>query len=67
MGGIERLVRLKVLLFERHITQNELAKKVGMTNSQISLFITGRMIPWDHEKKAIADALQTSVADLFNR
>lgn len=56
--------RMKKLMFRRHITQEELTKKTGITQCMISRYVNGISIPTFINVDKIARALNCSVDDL---
>lgn len=56
--------RLKKLMFKKHILQDELAERTGMSQQQISSYICGKTIPTFINVDKIARALDCSVDDL---
>ncbi|MEW4281728.1 helix-turn-helix transcriptional regulator [Priestia megaterium] len=58
--------RLKILLKERRITQNEFASMMGMSKQQISDYITGHTATMSLKTaKNIAHKLDCSIDDLY--
>lgn len=57
--------RLKILRVIANKTQRELAKEVGCSQSLISLFESGKVIPGKHLRESIAEALDAPKDDLF--
>lgn len=57
------MLRIKELLKDKNLTQEELAKKVGVTRSSIIKTITGN--PTIETLQKIADALEVTVPELF--
>ncbi len=53
--------QLKKIMFEKHITQRELAKKLGCIQQRISFWTTGRTIPKIESVKKIAMALDMPI------
>ena len=53
--------RLKKIMFEKHITQKELADKLGFIQQRISFWATGRTVPTVASIKKIAAALDVPV------
>lgn len=56
--------RLKNMLYERNITQLELAKRSGIDQSRISKYCLGKKIPTIYTAVRIAKALNCSLEDL---
>lgn len=59
--------RLSSILWQRGMTQKELAKKAGVTNSAISHYINAVQYPHSTVLLLIADALDVSMDYLFGR
>ncbi|MFE7820545.1 helix-turn-helix transcriptional regulator [Priestia megaterium] len=58
--------RLKILLKERRITQNEFASMMGMSKQQINDYITGHTATMSLKTaKNIAHKLDCSIDDLY--
>lgn len=57
--------RLKRIMFEKGITQRELAEKTGICRVYLSLHINGRVNLKDLEKLRVAEALGCKVSDVF--
>lgn len=57
--------RLHKILLERRWNQSELARQAGMKRDSISAYINGKRWPTPASQKAMADALGTSVDELF--
>jgi transcriptional regulator with XRE-family HTH domain len=58
--------RLKSLRQEQGLSQRELAKKVGVTNSTISLIELNRVSPSIASLKKVLDGLPITLADFFS-
>jgi len=56
---------LKIELIKRDLTQREIARKVGIQESIMSLITRGRYLPTNNQKKAISEAVGVAVAVLF--
>ena len=56
---------VKRKLKEIHMTQNELAKKAGLSSSGMSTIMTGKARPRVDSMQAIADALGCTISDLL--
>lgn len=52
------------ILIEEGRRQDWLARKVGVSKSQISMYCRGLQVP-DHRREAIAEALGRTVEDVF--
>lgn len=59
------LLRLKVLLMERRMTQRSLARAVGVDYFRLSRIVSGRVRAWRGERSAIAAALGVAVSEIF--
>ncbi len=59
--------RISELLFERKMTQKELAQKAQMTESAISHYIKGDRVPRGVNLIKIARALETTTDDLLGQ
>ena len=59
--------RMRELRKERHLTMKELGQKVGMSESTISLYETGKHDPDLETLNRIADALGVTVDELLGR
>ena len=57
--------RLKTLRKQRGMSQRELAKKAGVTNSTISLIEQNRVSPSIASLKKVLDGLPMTLADFF--
>lgn len=57
--------KLKEILIEKNITQRELAKKVGITESAVSRFINKNRIPTGENMLKIANILGVKVEELY--
>lgn len=57
--------KLKKLRTAQHLTQEELAKRVGVTTSLISMYESGERVPSDPVKVMLAKELKRSVAFIF--
>lgn len=57
--------KLKIVLFEKEITQNELSEKTKIPISYISHAINGRFNLSQDQKEKIAEFLNMPVEDLF--
>jgi transcriptional regulator with XRE-family HTH domain len=60
-----RNVRLKALLFERGLTGSELAERVSIPRSYLSLAMTGRLNLSADEKRKIAMVLNVPIEEVF--
>jgi transcriptional regulator with XRE-family HTH domain len=63
---MKRNTSLKMALFEQGITQRELARKVGLQESQISMAIRGRLILNLREKEKVSKVLKRPINELFD-
>ena len=59
--------RLNYILWQKGMTQKELAKKAGVTNSAISHYVNAVQCPHSTVLFLIADALDVSMDYLFGR
>lgn len=60
------ILRLKETLKEKGITGKELAEAVNVTPASISNIVQGNSFPKPELLKAIAEALEVDIKDLFN-
>lgn len=58
-------IRLSRLMWNKGLTQEELAKRTGMTQSQLSGYITGRVVPSFYKVCKIAEVLGCSTDRLW--
>lgn len=58
-------MRIKELLKEKHITQKELAARMGISDGTLSNILSGRFSPTKDTLQRIADALGVDIAELF--
>ena len=63
--GVEAKHRLKLILLKEGMTQRELAKQSGVTESYISLYVRGRMNLSTDQKARIAEALGVPLKKVF--
>lgn len=63
--GIKANHRLKLILLKQGMTQRELAKQSGVTESYISLYVRGRMNLSTDQKTRIAEALSMPLNRVF--
>lgn len=56
---------LRYRLQEAHMTQQELAEKIGMKRSQISAYVTNRREMTLGTAKTISNAVRCSIDDLY--
>jgi DNA-binding XRE family transcriptional regulator len=59
--------RIKVILAERNMQQNDLAKKVGLSKSALSNIINSKQNPTLDTAFDIAEALKMPIDDIFYR
>ena len=59
------MLRLKMKRIEKGLTQEELAKKVGVMRLSISNYETGTRFPRKPILDKLAEALECNIADLF--
>ena len=52
-------------LLDNRFTQRELARRSGVHETRLSLMVTGRLIPSEHEAERIAKALGRTPLELF--
>jgi transcriptional regulator with XRE-family HTH domain len=50
-------MKLKALIYGMGLTQWDIARRLGWTESRLSRFITGRQVPSDDEFDALSDVL----------
>ena len=50
-------MRLKALIYSKGLSQWDIARRLGWTESRLSRFITGRQIPSDDEFLALSQVL----------
>lgn len=60
-----RFPDLAVHLVRHDVSRTQLARKVGCSNSYISRVMRGHEVPSDEMKARIAEALDSTVAELF--
>ena len=65
MSGFDVGTRLKQLRLKRGLSQRELAKRAGVTNSTISLVEQNSVSPSVSSLKKILDALPVSISEFF--
>lgn len=65
--GREKMVTVKVLLFEKDITQRDLSRKTGIPESILSMFINGKYILDGVQQSRIAKVLDCPVERLSTR
>lgn len=65
MSGFDVGARLKQLRQKRNLSQRELAKRAGVTNSTISLIEQNSVSPSVSSLKKILDALPVSISEFF--
>lgn len=58
---------LKSAIIQAGISQNELAKRAGVSQGAVSRYIKGEITPTEETLKALADALDVSIEDLVGR
>lgn len=59
-------IRITTLLREKEMSQRELARITGITESAVSHYIKGDRIPRGNNLVKIANALNTTIDDLLN-
>lgn len=59
--------RLREILWHSHMTQQDLAKKTGLTAAAISHYVNGKQCPHAAALLLIADALNVSIDYLLGR
>ncbi len=64
MGKHEGMTNLKVMRARRNMTQEELAKKAGVTLTTISYYETGHRFPRGDTLKKLAEALDCEIKDI---
>ena len=57
--------RLKKIMFEKNISQKDLADKLGVAQQMISFWVTGKRNPTLTSLQKIASCLDVSVSDLI--
>lgn len=57
--------RLKTYMEQRAISQNEMAKKLGVSQAAISFYVNGHRLPTTRIIARIADVLDCSLGDLL--
>lgn len=57
-------MKLKALIYGMGLTQWDIARRLGWTESRLSCFITGRQVPSDGEVIALSKVLGVSEAKL---
>lgn len=55
----------RLVILRGKITQQEVAKSIGISLSTYSLYESGKVIPSDEKKKRIADYFHTTVQEIF--
>lgn len=65
MSGFDVGARLKQLRMQRDLSQRELAKRAGVTNSTISLIEQNSVSPSVSSLKKILDALPVTISEFF--
>lgn len=58
-------IALKVAIVEREITQREAARRAGIPEVRLSLFVRGHETPTEDEQKALAKVLRRERRELF--
>lgn len=56
---------IQALLEKRNLEQKDLARKLGVAQSSVSDWVTGKTFPRHGRLKAIAKALKVEVAELL--
>jgi transcriptional regulator with XRE-family HTH domain len=57
--------KLKLLLFERDMTQEQLGREAGYTISLISKLVTGAFVPTEKQQERIAKVFNLPVEKVF--
>ena len=65
MKQIRRLTRLKLIRLQSGLSQSEVAKKISLAQSRLSVFENGQIDPSPKQKKKIAKVFGLSVEELF--
>jgi transcriptional regulator with XRE-family HTH domain len=60
-----RLLRLKFALFQKQISQAQLAREIGRTPAHVSRIVRGRVKPRARDRRRISSFLGISEAQLF--
>ena len=55
----------RLVILRGKLTQQEVAKSIGISLSTYSLYESGKAIPSDEKKKRIADYFHTTVQEIF--
>ncbi|MCI8372428.1 MAG: helix-turn-helix transcriptional regulator [Lachnospiraceae bacterium] len=55
----------RLVILRGNLTQQEVAKSIGISLSTYSLYESGKAIPSDEKKKRIADYFHTTVQEIF--
>lgn len=55
----------RLVILRGNLTQQEVAKSIGISLSTYSLYESGKAIPSDEKKKRIADYFRTTVQEIF--
>lgn len=59
--------RLQLMMNRKWVNQEELARRIGSSQQMISRYLTGQSIPGAITLKLIADALECSTDDFYER
>lgn len=59
--------RLQIMMNRKWVNQEELARRIGSSQQMISRYLTGQSIPGAITLKLIADALECSTDDFYER
>jgi len=58
--------RLKILLIKKHITQLDLCRMTGITETKMSRIMNNRVKPMREEKELIAEQLGVEPEEIFD-
>jgi transcriptional regulator with XRE-family HTH domain len=58
-------IALKVAIIEREITQREVARRAGIAEVRLSMFVRGCQVATDEEQRALAKVLRRDRSALF--
>ncbi len=62
---MRKVNNLKIKIWEKGLTQREVAKKAGIDEGRLSLIVNGRYLPDQIQRVRIAQAVGLPVSDLF--
>jgi len=60
-----KLTKLKLTLWQKGLTQREVAHRSGLNEATVSMIANGRYLPDDHQKSMIAEVVGEDKDALF--